>query len=71
MFTIPGVLQTTLNDYNIEPWSQLEPDVVDTMIDYYTIILGPGYFNYSISYGNENRSVAAICELGNFLIKDF
>jgi hypothetical protein len=33
-------------------------------MDYFVVVLGPAFFNYSVSYGNEQFSIPAICELG-------
>ncbi len=37
-------------------------------MDYYAVIIGPGTFNYSISYGLEMNPFPAICQYGNFAI---
>jgi hypothetical protein len=40
-------------------------------MDYYTVVIGPGTFNYSLSHGRETVNISAICEYGkNFLIKN-
>jgi hypothetical protein len=38
------------------------------MMDYFVVVHGPGFFNYSVSYGNEQFSIPAICELGILII---
>jgi hypothetical protein len=34
------------------------------MLDYSTVIIGPGSFSYSASYGYEATPIGAICEYG-------
>ncbi len=50
---------------NLQSWSSLNMKVIPTMMDYYTIIIGPGTFNYSISYGFDSNPFPAICQYGN------
>jgi hypothetical protein len=40
-------------------------------MDYYTVVSGPGVFNYSVTYGNEIANYSAICEFGNFIYIKF
>ena len=62
-----GMITTTTGGYNIQPWTSLQLDAIPTMMDYNTVIIGPGTFNYSVSYGYEATSIPAICELGKLL----
>ncbi len=38
-------------------------------MDYYTVVIGPGTFNYSLSHGRETVNISAICEYGKNLLK--
>ena len=60
-----GILQTTLGNYDISPWSQLKLDAVDTFMDYYTVIVSnQALLSYSVTYGMEPSPVGAICQYG-------
>ncbi len=61
-----GVIQNTLGNSDVGPWPFL--DQIETMMDYFTLVLGPAFFNYSVSYGNEQFSIPAICELGKLIL---
>jgi hypothetical protein len=63
---LSGVIQNTLGNFDVGPWPLL--DQIETMMDYFVVVLGPGFFNYSVSYGNEKFSIPAICELGILII---
>ena len=63
-FRLLGILKSPFSPYNSRPWSQLNIDAVATMVDYSAVVIGPGAFNYSASYGFEATPIAAICELG-------
>ena len=63
-----GMITTTTGGYNIQPWTSLQLDAIPTMMDYNTVIIGPGTFNYSVSYGYEATSIPAICELGKNVV---
>ena len=40
--------------------------MIPTMMDYYTVVIGPGTFDYSISYGYDMNPFPAICQYGNY-----
>ena len=63
-----GMITTTTGGYNIQPWTSLQLDAIPTMMDYNTVIIGPGAFNYSVSYGYEATAIPAICELGKHVV---
>ena len=65
------MITTTSGGYNIQPWTSLQLDAISTMMDYNTVIIGPGSFTYSVSYGYEVTPLPAICEFGNPLIISF
>ena len=62
-----GILKAPFKPYNSQPWSKLNIDSVATMVDYSMVVIGPGDFNYSASYGFEATPIAGICELGKSL----
>jgi len=63
-----GILQTTNGMYNINPWTTLNLDRIGTFMDYYSVVIGPGAFNYSLSHGKETLSISAICEYGKLVL---
>ncbi len=67
-FSITGILQNTLREQNLSPWSQLGLDNVPTFIEYYTVIFQSELSgkNYSIRYDYEKVQIPAICEHGEW-----
>jgi hypothetical protein len=65
MLFFQGILETTTGSYDISPWSGLNLDSIDTMMDYFTIIASnPDSLTYSVTYGYEQTPVSAICLYG-------
>jgi len=69
----PGILQNTLGQYNIDPWSSLQLDAIPTMLEYYSVVFDTSNSSYSISYGyDQNKLISAICKFGKhyFFLKN-
>ena len=64
-----GILESTTGVYDIGPWSDLNLDLIDTFMGYYTVIAStPTSLTYSVAYGNEPATIPAICLYGKFLL---